>query len=198
VLRAKAIEVTRQRWEQGLEAYITKILREGGSPAQVAYALSMGCGNIRILSRHSHTSFRVTVPCAMAERLGWRAGERLKLTDLPEGRLLLERATAKDLPSFARPVIRQADREREREEALRLVAKYFTVCARCGNLTPRTSNNQRYCPDCRRVVERERQRAYRRRRRQSQPSRQARPQLAEAGASTAGPLRAGARAGATA
>jgi len=194
----KPIEVARERWEQGLKAYITKILREGGSPAQVAYAISMGCGNIRTLSRHSHNSYRTTFSREVIAPLGWRAGERVKWMPLPGVGLFGVPATARDLPSFARPVIRQADREREREEALRLVGKYFILCARCLNPTPRRSSNQRYCPTCRRVVQREYNRAYWHRRHKSQPSRQARPQLAEGGASTAGPLRAGARAAATA
>lgn len=144
----KSPEEYAHRWAQASSQAVREALERPRNRAQYDWALGFAAENLRKLTRKANSQAIITLSAALQREAGLEGAERVLVLPLPEGGLLVRRATVEDLseaharyaatplPHFPAAPAPEAMPEVER------------VCPECG-LTFRTRQQRRlYCDVC--------------------------------------------------
>jgi hypothetical protein len=140
----------KRRWAEACSQAVREGLESPRTQAQYDWALGFAVGYLRKVTRKANSQAIITLSLALLQEAGLEGAERVVLLPLPEGGLLLRRATEQDVSeAHARNAAgpRPCLPARPAPEDLPVIEK---LCGQCG-LTFRTQQQRRvYCDSCRR------------------------------------------------
>jgi hypothetical protein len=140
----------KRRWAEACSQAVREGLESPRTQAQYNWALGFAVGYLRKVTRKANSQAIITLSWALLQEAGLEGAEREVLLPLPEGGLLLRRATEQDVSeAHARNAAgpRPCLPARPAPEDLPVIEK---LCRQCG-LTFRTQQQRRvYCDGCRR------------------------------------------------
>ncbi len=167
-------EILENRWADQTERAAEDLLLGGGNHAEISWAIACVPGGAYTLTRRAGCALSLTLPGALCELLGMKAGDRVVYEVTERGTVEVRRANLEDLPKRARLAALRADYLQDQITADELLKRYENRCLDCGETYTARSAGQQFCPACRLTRHRESNlRCWHRRGKQS-PSYQAR------------------------
>jgi len=159
-----------RRWAEGSSQAVREALEHPRDQAQYDWALGFAAAHLRKLTRKGNSQGIITLSAAMLTEAGLEGAERVLVLPLPEGGLLVRRATAEDVSEAHARYAATPQPRFPLKPALADLPEVERFCPQCG-LTFRTRQQRRvYCPSCKHHRQLESQRATWHRRGKLRPS----------------------------
>ena len=168
------LEVLSERWVDHSERAAREFLLGDYPHERVSWALACVLGGAYTLTRRAGRALSLTVPGNVRNRLGWNPGDRVVLSVTERGALEVRLATEDDLSPIARVGAARADWLLAQQRPVLMLKHFEKHCEQCSKLYCARRTNQRFCPTCGLLRQRQRWRAYWQRKGKLTPSYQTR------------------------
>ena len=166
----KPAEELRRRWQEGSSVAVRNALENPRTQQRYDWGLGFAAGYLRKLTRKANSQAIVTLSAALLSEAGLESADRVVLLPLPEGGVLLRRATDEDVmeahsryAAVPQPCFPAKPAPTELPE----VEKH---CPQCSLMFRTRQERRVYCDACRHQRDLAQYRAYWRRRGKLTPS----------------------------
>lgn len=141
-------ELLARRWADHTERAVKKFLFTDSTHQQISLALACIPMGAYTLTKRAGRALSLTLPGDLCELLGVQAGDRVVYFVTEHSRVELRRASLEDLPEYARPAAKLADRLMRRRAGCQHLKHFEKRCEQCERVYCARRSNQKFCPRC--------------------------------------------------